>query len=194
MTTTSSTFTCAVAQASRREQPRVGEEAGVRDHAVVGPDRLALDVPAALQHLERLDHPERRVGELLAQPADLQDRRQVRDEDAARPQRRDRVLHDAPRLGQVEHDAVEVAARRCPRTRRAPRRVERHVGAEEAVHVLHARGRRSRRGSRSRSPCPVGPIARSSAVVSAPDPTPDSRMRAPGNMSASIRIGPMSFG
>ena len=57
------------------EQPRDGEEAGVRHHAVVGPDRLALDVPPALQHLERLDHPERRRRQLLAQPADLQDRR-----------------------------------------------------------------------------------------------------------------------
>ena len=44
------------------------EEAGVRDHAVVGPHRLAVDVPGALQHLERLDHAERRVRELLAQP------------------------------------------------------------------------------------------------------------------------------
>jgi len=32
------------------------------------------------------------------------------------------------------------------------------------------------------------------AVVSAPEPIPDSRMRAPGNTSASTRIGPMSFG
>ena len=52
----------------RREQARVGEEAGVRHHAVVGPHRLAVDVPGALQHLERLDHAERRAGELLAQP------------------------------------------------------------------------------------------------------------------------------
>ena len=86
----------------------MGEEAGVRDHAVVGTDRLALDVPRALQHLERLDHAERRVRELLAQPADLQDRGKVREEDAARPQRFERVLHDAPRLGQVEQDPVEV--------------------------------------------------------------------------------------
>ena len=31
-------------------------------------------------------------------------------------------------------------------------------------------------------------------VDPAPEPTPDSRMRAPGKMSASIRIGPRSFG
>ena len=34
------------------EQPGVGEEPGVRDHAVIRPDRLAFDVPRALEHLE----------------------------------------------------------------------------------------------------------------------------------------------
>src|SRR4051812_8324574 len=90
------------------EQARVGEETGVRDHPVVGPDRLPLDVPAAIEHFERLDHPPRTVGELLAQPADLQDRRQVRDQHAARLQRGHHVLHRPPRFGQVEHDAVDV--------------------------------------------------------------------------------------
>ena len=36
------------------QQAGVGEEAGVGDHAVVGAHRLALDVPAAVQHLDRL--------------------------------------------------------------------------------------------------------------------------------------------
>ena len=87
----------------------MGEEAGVRDHAVVGADRLALDVPGALQHLERLDHPERRVRRApraAARPGRIVG--QVREQDPARPQRLERVLHDAPRLGQVEHDPVEV--------------------------------------------------------------------------------------
>ena len=35
-----------------------GEEAGVGDHAVVGADGLALDVPAAVEHLEGLGHVE----------------------------------------------------------------------------------------------------------------------------------------
>ena len=35
---------------------------------------------------------------------------------------------------------------------------------------------------------------RSSASVSAPEPTPDSSTRAPGNRSARMRIGPRSFG
>ena len=108
---------------------------GVRDHAVVGADRLAFDVPAALQHLERLDHAERRRGELLAQPADLEDRRQVREQDAAGHERVGRVLHDPPRLGQVEHDAVELALVDAV-VDVADLDVERDVGAEEAVHVL----------------------------------------------------------
>jgi glucose/mannose-6-phosphate isomerase len=32
---------------------------------MVGPDRLAFDVPTALQHLERLHHAERRLAQLL---------------------------------------------------------------------------------------------------------------------------------
>ena len=87
---------------------------------------------AALQHLERLDHPERRRRELLAQPPDLEDRRQVREQDAARPQRLGRVLHDPPRLGQVEHDPVEVALVDAL-VDVAHLDVERHVVAEEAV-------------------------------------------------------------
>ena len=88
-------------------------------------------------------------GELLAQPPDLEDRRQVREQDAAGPQRLERVLHDAPRLGEVEHDAVEVAFLDAL-VDVADLDVERHVVAEEPVHVLRSRVARSRRGSRSR--------------------------------------------
>ena len=35
------------------EEPRDGQEAGVGDHAVVGAHGLAVDVPAAVEHLER---------------------------------------------------------------------------------------------------------------------------------------------
>ena len=88
---------------------RDGEEPGVRDHPVVGADRLAVDVPAALEHLERLGHAERRLGELLAQRRTTwQDRREVRQQDPAGSQRGLGVLHHLPRLGEVEHDAVEV--------------------------------------------------------------------------------------
>jgi hypothetical protein len=41
---------------------------------------------------------------------------------------------------------------------------------------------------------PSGPTARNNAMDRAPEPTPASRIRAPGKMSASTRIGPMSFG
>ena len=52
MTTTSSAFTAVLRR--RREQSGVGEEAGVRDHPVVGPDRLALDVPACVAALRAI--------------------------------------------------------------------------------------------------------------------------------------------
>src|SRR5262245_39284365 len=91
------------------EQTRRCEESGVRHHAMVGADRLAFDVPAALQHFERFDHAERRGGQLFAQAANLQDRREVRAQNAARSHCLDRVLHDPPGLGQVEEDAVEIA-------------------------------------------------------------------------------------
>ena len=164
----------------------------MRDHAVIGPDRLALDVPTPVQHLERLDHAERREPQLLAEPADLQDRRQVREQDPARAQRLDRVLHDPPRFRQVEDDAIEVALVDAL-VDVAHLHVERHVVAEEAVTFCD-RALREVVADLVARDVPVGPIARSSAVVSAPEPTPDSRIRAPGNMSASMRIGPMSFG
>ena len=62
----------------------------------------------ALQHLDRLGHAERAVVERLAQLGDLHDGRGVGDEDPAGTQRRLGVLDHPPRLGQVEHDAVEV--------------------------------------------------------------------------------------
>ena len=134
-----------------RQQPAVGEEARVRDHAVVGPDRLALDVPGALQHLERLDHPERRrwrAPRAAGRPAGSSAGTRAGCRPAAAPF--ERVLHDAPRLGQVEQDAVEVVARRCRRRRRGPRPSSGTSVAEEPVHVAHRALRRSRRGSRSR--------------------------------------------
>ena len=57
--TRSRKFTLASRQVTGASNRVVGEEAGVRHHAVVGSHRLAVDVPGALQHLERLDHPER---------------------------------------------------------------------------------------------------------------------------------------
>ena len=90
------------------QQSGVGEEAGVGDHPVVGPHRLALDVPAAVQHLDRLGHAEVGLVERLAELDGLGDLRRVGDEDPAGVQRPRRVLHDLPRLGQVEHDPVEV--------------------------------------------------------------------------------------
>src|SRR5436189_4589083 len=57
----------------RSQQAGRGEEPGVTDHAVVRADRLALDVPRALQHLDCLGHGERAPGQLLAQLGDLAD-------------------------------------------------------------------------------------------------------------------------
>ena len=42
--------------------------------------------------------------------------------------------------------------------------------------------------------CPSSPTARSSDMVSAPDPTPASTTRAPGKMSAMCTTWPASFG
>ena len=146
----------------------------------------------ALQHFERLDHAERRVRQLFAQPADLEDRREVRQQDAAGPERFERVLHDAPRLGEVEHDPVE-AALLDAFVDVAYLDGERNVFAEETVHVLD-RALREVVADLVAGDVARSARSRSSAVVSAPEPTPDSRMRAPGNTSASTRIGPRSFG
>src|SRR5665213_2075252 len=50
------------------QQSGGGQEAGVADHAVVGPDRAVLDVPGPVQHLEGARHTE---GALLEHPAEL---------------------------------------------------------------------------------------------------------------------------
>ena len=75
-------------------------------HAVVGADGLAVDVPAAVQHLDRPGVDPASL-ELLAGLRRLGDRRRVGDEDPARAQHDLGVRHDLPRLGQVEHDPVE---------------------------------------------------------------------------------------
>ena len=106
----------------------------MRHHAVVGPHRLAVDVPGALQHLEGLDHPERRVGELLVQAGHLPDRGQVREHDPARVQRLLGVLDDPPRFGEVEEDAVEIVEADAV-VDVAHLDVERHVRTEEPLDV-----------------------------------------------------------
>ena len=112
----------------------MGQETGVRDHPVVGTHRLPVDVPRALQHLQRLGHPERRPGQLFAQTGDLPDGGQVREQDPARVQRLLGVLHDPPGLGQVEQDPVEVAAV-DPLVDVADLDVEGEVGTEEPLDV-----------------------------------------------------------
>ena len=168
------------------EQPGVGEEAGVRDHAVVGPHRLALDVPAALEHLERLGHAEGRLGEQrLAQLRDLGDLRRVGEEDPARVQRPRGVLHDLPRLGQVEHDAVEVGlVDALVAVAHLDAVAVEHLVAEEARDVLDGPGREVVAELVARR---LSAPARSRVIDSAPDPTPDSSTRAPGKMSASMQ-------
>ena len=106
----------------------------MRHHPVVGADRRAVDVPAALEDLERLGHPEHRLRERLAQRRHLEDRRQVREQDPAGPQRGLGVLHHLPRLREVEHDAVEVVDVDAV-VDVAHLDGERDVGAEEALDV-----------------------------------------------------------
>ena len=129
----------------------MGEETGVGHHPVIRSHRLPVDVPGALQHLERLDHAERGAGELLPQPRDLPDRGEVREEDPAGVQRLLCVLHDPPRLGKVEEDPVEAPGVGVDSgVDVAHVDVEGHVGSEEAVDIGAGAARRSRRGSRSR--------------------------------------------
>ena len=172
------------------EQPRRGDEPGVRHHAVVGPHRALLDVPGAPQHLEGLGHPEglRRHGG--AQRGHLGDRRQVGRAGSRPGAAPRRWAQGTPRLGQVEHDAVEVHARRCPGRRRAPRPGTCASGPAHAATLARAPAAKSARTSYPTTSAP----ARSSAIDSAPDPTPASSTRMPGPMSAAIRMAPRSFG
>src|SRR5207237_8667252 len=97
---------------------------------------LALDMAAPVEALERPDHAERRGYELLAEAADLQDRRQVREEQPAGHERLGGVLHHPPRLGQVEYDAVDLAL--VDSFVHVPHvYVERNVRAEETMDVLY---------------------------------------------------------
>ena len=135
--------------------------------------------------------PKPRAAQLVAQLHGLRDLRRVGHQHAAAVHGAGGVLDHPPRLGQVEHHPVEVglvdALVDVALLDRVP--VER-VAAEEGGHVLDR---------------PVGEVlaqlvagttapARTSVIDSAPDPTPDSSTRAPGKMSASMRIGPRSLG
>ena len=132
------------------------------------------------------------IRERLAELADLDDRRRVGDEDAARAQRPLGVLHDLPRLGQVEHDAVEVGlVDALVAVAQLDAVARRALGAEEATTFL---ARSVGEVVAQLVADDLGARPRSSVIDSAPEPTPDSSTRAPGKMSASIRIGPRSFG
>ena len=91
-----------------REAAGGDEEAGVRDHAVVGPHREALHVPAAHHRLGRL-----RLGVLpgradrLGDARELGDGRDVAEQHAAGLQRGRDDVDALPRREHVEHDAVD---------------------------------------------------------------------------------------
>ena len=76
-------------------------------HAMVGTHRVALDMPAPMQHLDGVVQAERRVFQGPAQPLDLHDARRVGQQDAAGAQRRRGVGNHPPRLRQIEHHPVE---------------------------------------------------------------------------------------
>ena len=77
------------------------------DHPVVRPDRAVLDVPRAVEYLERRRHTEGTLLQSVTELGRLVDRRQVGTDQSARPQRRLGMGHHAPRFGQVEDDPVE---------------------------------------------------------------------------------------
>ena len=106
----------------RRTSRRVGEEAGVRDHAVVGPDRLALDVPACAA-APRASRPCRtatpRAPRAGARPGGSSAGRRAGCRRAAAPARRASRPATA-RAGRARRGRGR--SRRCPRRRRGPRR------------------------------------------------------------------------
>ena len=151
-----------------------------------GRDRLALDVPGAVEHLHRLGHAEGAGGERLAQLGRLHDRRRVGHQDPAGragPARRASPPATA-RAGRARPGRAR--SRRCPRSSRAPRpgsapsasapRNDADVGLGPVGEVLPQLV-----AGRSSAP------ARSRVIDSAPEPTPDSSTRAPGKMSASMQ-------
>ncbi len=148
----------------------------------------------AVEHLERLGHAEAagRRAPRGAGPTWMIVGR-VGDQDAARVQRPARRASRPATARGGRARSGRGRSRRCPRSSRAPRpgsaRAPRRRGSVATLRVgpvgevlaQLVAGRRS-------AP------ARSSVIDSAPEPTPDSSTRAPGKMSASIRIGPRSFG
>ena len=75
---------------------------------MIRPDRLAFDVPTALQDFDRLGHTECRVLQRLPQPGDLENRGQVAQENPTGAQRGFGVFHYLPGLGQVEQNPIEI--------------------------------------------------------------------------------------
>ncbi len=161
---------------------------GVRHHAVVGPHRLALDVPRPVEHLEGpRRQPRAGPGERLAQLRGLDDRRRVGDQDPAR--RAASPRRGAPpataRAGRARPGRG--AARRCPRSSPAAppgsaraRRRRGTSGRCRGPGWRSPRAARSRRCRRRRAAWPS---------TARPSPRRDSSTRTPGAMSASTRIG-----
>ena len=105
------------------------------DHAVVGPNRLALHMPGALEDLDGLGHGEGGGRQRLPQLGHLSHGGDVGDEDSARAQRGLGVLDHPPGLGEVEHGAVEIGLVDALVGAALLDRVG-HVGPEEGAHVL----------------------------------------------------------
>src|SRR5438034_1801803 len=94
----------------RRETACEDEEAGVRDHAMLRPHAPLADMPEADQRLERLDRPE---GAVLAEAVDrllhLERGRHEGGHHRAGAERRGGGIEKAPGLGQVDHQAIDLA-------------------------------------------------------------------------------------
>ena len=85
----------------------MGQEPGVSNHAVVWADRHRFDMPASVEHLDRLRESEPMVAEHASKVRCLIDRGEIRKEDAARPEGLRRMRNDIPWLGEIENDAVK---------------------------------------------------------------------------------------
>ena len=146
-----------------REPPSPEQEAGVRDHAVVGPHGEALDVPAADHRLARVGLGEQPgAADVLRDAAELRRRGDVAEHDSAGGERVGDDVDALPRSEHVEDDPVDGCRRHCvrqlPRRGRRRRPPSSRALAEEGLDVRARDVGELRRGARRRRGAPRAPI------------------------------------
>ena len=161
-------------RAARREATREDEEAGVRDHAMLGTQAAGRDVPeahaASRASRPRAKPPCARSASTSCFTCSAVGTNAV--EHAAGAKRVGGVIEEPPRLGEIDHHAVDVALDEArERVADAERPVRRR--RRGSARRCRVRVRRSPRAARRTRAAPVGPTARSSASVTAAGPDAD---------------------